>query len=324
MTQPDSRRRMLVSLLPALMLLFLLLISAEAASDGCRRALSVCARMLVPALFPFFVLSSLLNTLGLPGLLGRALAPAAMRLYGVSGAGASALLMGLCGGYPAGAAYIAELEKSGAVTCREAERLLAFCNNSGPAFLIGAVGCGVFHSAKAGVLLYVAHVAAALLTGLFFRQRGYPKEIPPVFLDAVDPAAALTDAVRHSVTAILQVCGFAVFFSVLLAVAENLGLLELPLRTLNGLGASPAVVRPLLAGLLELGSGVAAMEGMALSPAAMALAAFLTGWGGLSVYFQTRALLTEGKAKGALHITGHLLSASIGAMAAFLLGTLFL
>ena len=324
MTKPDSRRRMLLPLLTALLLLFLLLISAEAAADGCRRALAVCARMLVPALFPFFVLSSLLNALGLPGLLGRALAPAAMRLYGVSGAGASALLMGLCGGYPTGAAYIAELEKNGAVTCREAERLLAFCNNSGPAFLIGAVGCGVFHSVKAGLLLYAAHVAAALLTGLFFRVRSFPEEIPPVFLDAVDPAAALTAAVRQSVTAILQVCGFVVFFSVLLSAAENLGLLDLPLRALTGLGAPPAVVRPMLAGLLELGSGVAAMEGMALSPASLALAAFLTGWGGLSVYFQTRALLAEGKAKGALHIAGHLLSASIGAAAAFLLGALFL
>ena len=301
MTKPDSRRRMLLPLLTALLLLFLLLISAEAAADGCRRALAVCARMLVPALFPFFVLSSLLNALGLPGLLGRALAPAAMRLYGVSGAGASALLMGLCGGYPTGAAYIAELEKNGAVTCREAERLLAFCNNSGPAFLIGAVGCGVFHSVKAGLLLYAAHVAAALLTGLFFRVRSFPEEIPPVFLD-----------------------GFVAFFSVLLSAAESLGLLDLPLRALTGLGAPPAVVRPMLAGLLELGSGVAAMEGMALSPASLALAAFLTGWGGLSVYFQTRALLAEGKAKGALHLAGHLLSASIGAAAAFLLGALFL
>ena len=324
MTKPDSRRRMLLPLLTALLLLFLLLISAEAAADGCRRALAVCARMLVPALFPFFVLSSLLNSLGLPGVLGHALAPAAMRLYGVSGAGASALILGLCGGYPAGAAYIAEMEKSGAVTAQEAERLLAFCNNSGPAFLIGAVGCGVFHSARAGLLLYTAHVAAALLTGLFFRARSHTEEIPPVFLDTADPSAALTAAIRQSVTAILQVCGFAVFFSVLLAVLESIGFLDLPLRFFQRLGAPSAIVRPLLAGLLELGSGVAAMEGLPLSPAALALSAFLCGWGGLSVLFQTKALLTEGKAKGALHIAGHLIGASIGAVLAFVLGILFL
>ena len=159
----EPRRTPQSALLLALLLLMLILLSAQAAAEGCRRALSVCARLIIPSLFPFFVLSSLLNALGLPGLLGRLLAPAAMRVYGISGAGASALPMGLCGGYPAGAAYIAELEASGAVTPREAERLLAFCNNSGPAFLVGAIGCGVFHSVKAGLLLCAAHILAALL-----------------------------------------------------------------------------------------------------------------------------------------------------------------
>ena len=324
MTKTDLRRALRPSLLLTFALLVLLLLSAQAAADGCRQALGVCARLIIPSLFPFFVLSSLLNTLGLPGLLGRALAPAAMRVYGISGAGASALLMGLCGGYPAGAAYIAELEKNGAVTSREAERLLAFCNNSGPAFLVGAVGCGVFHSMPAGLLLYAVHIAAALLTGLFFRQKSHSEEIPPVFLDSADPASALSGAVKQSVTAILNVCGFVVFFSVLISVLESRGLLSLPVDLLaRYLGAPRDVTRPLLAGLLELGSGVSAMEGLPLSSASFALAAFLTGWGGLAVFFQTRALLTEGKAKGALHLTGHLFSASIGAALAYGLGLLF-
>ena len=319
MIKTESRRSPLPLLLAGAVML-LLLSSAQAAAEGCRKALGVCASLIIPSLFPFFVLSSLLNALGLPGLLGRALAPTAMRVYGISGAGASALLMGLCGGYPTGAAYIAQLEKNGAVTPREAERLLAFCNNSGPAFLIGGVGCGVFHSLPAGLLLYAAHVAAALLTGLFFRQRTHTGEIPPVFLDSADPASALSDAVRQAVTAILNVCGFVLFFSVLLAVLDSRGLTAALVTLLSrSLGASPALARPLLAGLLELGSGVALMEGLPLSPASLALAAFLCGWGGLAVFLQSRALLSGCKAKGALHITGHLLSASIGAALAYVL-----
>ena len=320
-----SRRAPQPALLLALLLLSLILLSAQAAADGCRLALSVCARLIIPSLFPFFVLSSLLNALGLPGLLGRLLAPAAIRLYGISGAGASALPMGLCGGYPAGAAYIAELETSGAVTPREAERLLAFCNNSGPAFLVGAIGCGVFHSVKAGMLLYACHILSALLTGLIFRDSQSTPEIQPVFLDETDPAAALSDAIQKSVRAILNVCGFVVFFTVLLSVAENLGVLPWAIGVLGRVfGAAPELTRPMLVGLLELGSGVAAMEGLPLSPAALSLAAFLTGWGGLAVYFQTRALLKDCKAKGALHLAGHLFSAAIGAALTYLAGELLL
>ena len=89
-------------------------------------------------------------------------------------------------------------------------------------------------------------------------------------------------------------------------------------------GTAPELARPMLVGLLELGSGAAAMEGLPLSPAALSLAALLTGWGGLAVYFQTRALLVPCKAKGALHIAGHLFSAGIGAALAYLAGELLL
>ena len=300
------------------------LLSSGAAAEGCRRALAVCARLIVPSLFPFFVLSSYCTALGLPGVLGRLLVPAAMRVYGVSGPGASALLIGLTGGYPAGAAYIAGMEKSGAVSTAEAERLLAFCNNSGPAFLVGAVGVGVFHSAAAGLLLYAVHVAAALLTGLFFRRRARFDELPPVFLDTIEPAAALTEAVRRSVAAILNVCGFVVCFSVLLSVLDSRGALTLLCGFLaERFGWALPVSRALLTGFFELGGGVAAMEGLALSPPTLALAAFLTGWGGLSVYFQTLSVLSECKAKGALHLTGRLLCASISAVLAYLAGLLF-
>ena len=66
----EPRRTPQSALLLALLLLMLILLSAQAAAEGCRRALSVCARLIIPSLFPFFVLSSLLNALGLPGLLG--------------------------------------------------------------------------------------------------------------------------------------------------------------------------------------------------------------------------------------------------------------
>ena len=98
---------------------------------GCARdALKLCAELILPSLFPFFVLSILLSKLGLPAALGRLLSPAASRLFGVSGAGASALFIGLCGGYPMGAAYIAEMAASGAVSRVGPETSVTFAPRS--------------------------------------------------------------------------------------------------------------------------------------------------------------------------------------------------
>ena len=118
-------------------------------------------------------------------MLGERLSGFAEKAFRVSGAGCTALLLGLLGGYPLGAAYIAGLRESGAVGGEEAGHLLAFCNNSGPAFFLGALGTGVFGSPRLGLLLYAVHVCAALLTGLLLRGRGpFTAEASP---DAAPP-----------------------------------------------------------------------------------------------------------------------------------------
>ena len=318
-TQGGAKRALL--LVSGLALLAALVTNAPEAADACREGLGVCARLLIPALFPFFVLSGFLNRLGLPGLLGRLLAPAAMRLFGVSGAGASALLIGLTGGYPAGAAYIGDMARQGSVSPREAERLLAVCNNSGPAFIVGAVGVGVFGSVRLGLLLYLIHVLAALLTGLLFRGKRPCQEIQPVFVESADPALALVESVRQAVTAMLGVCGFALCFTVLLAVLDGHGALTMVSAALAERGHfEPRFVRAMLTGLFELGSGAAALQGLRPCRESFALAAFLLGWGGLSVHFQTLGVLRGSEVKGALHMAGRLMSAGFAAVIAYAVG----
>ena len=84
-------------------------VSAAAARDG----LTLCLQTVLPSLFPFFVLSSLLVQSDVPRLLSRAMAGVMYPLFGVSGAGASALILGLLGGYPVGARTVAELQEKG-------------------------------------------------------------------------------------------------------------------------------------------------------------------------------------------------------------------
>lgn len=282
--------------------------SGQAVMDAARGALAVCAGTILPSLFPFFVLSILLSRLGVPQRLGRRLAPLAGRLFGVSGAGLTALPVGLLGGYPMGAACVAELLGLREIERDEAERLLLFVNNSGPAFLIGAVGAGVFGSTKAGFLLYGAHAAAAVLTGLLFSRPGSSSS--PVEQKPGEAfAAAFPAAVRQAVSAVLTVCGFVVCFSVLLGLLESRGLFSL-------LGISTPERRVLASGLFEIGSAVGAMRGLSLSPAHLSLAAGVLGWGGLSVHCQTAALFADSEISLRRHMLGRLCSALLSALVA--------
>ncbi len=303
-----------IALFASLCALFCLIFASADVIDCARSALRLCAELILPSLFPFFVLSILLNKLGLPAMLGRLLSPAAAKLFGVSGAGASALFIGLCGGYPMGAAYIVEMYGDGSIGKDEAQRLLGFCNNSGPAFIVGAVGAGVFGSATVGLLLYAVHISAAVITGLLFRKKSF-SAAPPPQVKPLPFSSALSQAVRQAVSSALAVCGFVLCFTVLAGLLDARGYFSLLSGILSTvLGSELHFSRALLTGILELGSGVGAMRGLSPSPASLALAAGLLGWGGISVQFQTMALLCDTDIKSSLHLAGRIMSAVISAI----------
>ncbi|MBR3292820.1 MAG: sporulation protein [Oscillospiraceae bacterium] len=280
------------------------------AAQSAREALSLCAAVIIPSLFPFFVLSNLLGKLGLAQRLGAFLSPLAARLFGVSGAGLTALPVGLLGGYPLGASFVADLLSRGEIKREEAEALLSFCNNSGPAFLVSAVGIGVFGSVRAGFFLWAIHTFAALMAGLLFRRGVIAYARPAAPVRAASLAAAFPAAVRQSVTAVLNVCGFVVCFSVLLRMLSLYMLDRFPFLMLPP-------VQTALYGFFEIGSAIGALRALPLSPEGLALAAGILGWGGLSVHAQTAALFAEAEISLRRHTLGRLCSALISALLAY-------
>lgn len=305
--------------------LFCLIFASGQVIDSARYALRLCAELILPSLFPFFVLSILLSKLGLPSMLGKLLTPAASKLFGVSGAGVSALFIGLCGGYPMGAAYIAEMYAGKAVSRDEAERLLIFCNNSGPAFIIGAVGAGVFGSSFVGLLLYGVHISAAVITGLLFRRKASVPAIQPDFEQPMSFSAAFPFAVRQAASSVLAICGFVVCFTVLTGLIDARGYFSLLSGWISAFsGCELHFSRALLTGILELGSGVGAMRGLCPSPVNLALAAGMLGWGGISVQFQTLSLICDTDIKSLPHLIGRLISGVVSAGLAYLISALFI
>ena len=100
--------------------LVLFLAEAGFVRAAAAEALSLCAGSVIPALFPFLVVSSLLLSLGLGELLSPMLAGLMEPLFRVDGVGSSALLLGLVGGYPIGAKTAADLYRGGRLSRPEA------------------------------------------------------------------------------------------------------------------------------------------------------------------------------------------------------------
>ena len=302
---------------------------AEAA-EGVRRGLSVCAGVIIPSLLPFLILSSLLTALELPRLLARIAGPLMGRLFAVPGAAAAPLLLGLTGGYPVGAAATAELVKRGELSPEEGGRVLAFCNNTGPAFILGAAGSGIFGSARLGLLLYLSHILAAVAVGLLFSVGKRDRTLPTLRLPETPPALrslpeALPECVRGAVAAVLNICGFVTLFSAVTALLDARGRFSGAAGFIAaGTGAELRFVRALLTGVLELGGGIGAMSGLSPAPQNLALASFLLGFGGLSVHCQTLSVIAGTELNAARHFWGRLLHGALSAGITLLLCPVFL
>lgn len=310
-----------LSVFAALCALFVLLTASQEAVNCCKNSLTLCINLIIPSLFPFFVLSGLLINSGFPEIMGGFFGKSAERLFKVSGAGFSAFFIGICGGYPLGASCIVSMEEQGCISQKEAQRLLCFCNNTGPAFLVGAVGSGVFHSVKAGILLYIIHIISALICGILLSGKEEFHSSPLVPRAAVSFSSALSSAVRSAVMNMLNVCGFVLTFGVFTGLLECGGFLPSLCNFLSlKSGIDYGLIRAFTIGLFELGGGVGAMSGMALNAQNLALAAFMVGFGGLSVHFQTLSLIADKNIKSGPHFAGRLLSAVLAAVFAYIAG----
>lgn len=285
---------------------------------GAKDGLVLCFNVIVPSLFPFFVLSSLVVDLGLAAYLGRALEGLMRPLFRVSGSCAAAVALGFIGGYPVGARTALQLYQQGLCSKPEAERLLAFCNNSGPAFILGVVGAGIFGDSRVGLLLYLTHALASLLVGLLFRFHGgagYRRAAvsPSKPIQAVTLPAAFTGAVVRSLQSTLNICAFVVFFSVVLQLLSAFGVFAALADLLALAGFEPEWARRLVAGLLELSSGVSSLRGDTHLAGRVSMAAFMLGWAGLSVHCQVLSFLIDSGLSAKTYLAGKLCHGLIAA-----------
>ncbi|GHV07500.1 sporulation integral membrane protein YlbJ [Clostridia bacterium] len=306
-----------------------MIISPREAAEAARQGIKLCMDVIVPSLFPFFVLSSLTVELGLTRYLGRALERVMRPVFRVGGACSAAVVMGFIGGYPVGARTALALYESGQCTKTEAERLLSFCNNSGPAFILGAVGAGIFSSSTVGWLLYLAHTAASLTVGVLFRfykyrddgAHGLKKQNRP----AVRVTRAFVTSVRSSFDAILGVCAFVIFFAVAIRMLYAFGTLtaisDWTGELLRPLGVERGLIDKLFAGLIEVTSGLWTLQSVSAEVTQkLAMAAFMLGWAGVSVHCQVLTFIGESNLRTWPYIVGKLLHGVISA--AYMVGLL--
>lgn len=312
----------------------------EASLTAARQGLQLWWTAVLPSLLPFFILTDLLQALGVVKALGFLCEPLMRPVFSLPGAAGFALAVGFTSGFPAGARAAASLTADGLCTPEEGSRLAAFANAAGPLFITGVTAVSLFRSPTAAPLLALAHYGSALLVGALLAR--LPSACQPAAAarrhegdlrtrrsfalrsgwQALRAAAEtapplgqlLAGVVRTAGQTVLLIGGFVVFFSVLLGLAEESGLTWLLARPVEAVarwaGLPVGLATAGLGGVLEVTNGLhrlAAVSGPL--PARLTLASAMLAWSGLSVHAQAVAVSAPAGLSYGRFLQGRLLHA---------------
>lgn len=279
-----------------------LIVDGKTALNGAAEGIELCLQSLIPSLFPFFILSTILTS-SLSGQSIHLLQPIA-KMCRIPSAYTSLVAVGFLGGYPVGAQNVAILYRKGLLTRMQASRMIVFCNNAGPAFLFGILG-SMFSDTKIPWILWSVHIASALLVGILL-----PGGDDGNVTKLSDHRISLPGALELSVKAMALVCGWVVIGRMLLAFLQRwfLWLFQ-------------DWVQILVSGLLELSNGCIQLRNIQYEGLRFIMAAAFLSLGGICVTLQT-ASVTESVPLD-LYFPGKLLQCCFSVAACSLLQFIF-
>jgi hypothetical protein len=241
--------------------------------------LCICLDILLPSLFPFMALAGFITLAGYGKIISFPFRPITRWLLRLPDELGIAVVASMIGGFPTGARTLSAMVGAGQMRRQDAERMLAFCVNPGPAFVLVAVGQKMFGSPQIGWMLLAGQLASSLAIGAFVMRKGPAAAAVPI--EPMRFSQALVTAVTDAGRAILAIFGYVLLFSAVFGLISPY------------LGASPWV-RTMAGGLLEVTFGCAAASRLG-GWIGFALAAFFIGFSGLSVICQVSSLMLSQK-----------------------------
>ena len=291
----------------ALFTVFFLLFFPKEMIYAAKNGLLIWFNNVIPSLFPFMITVNIITSKSLK--ISNFLSCCFEKLFNTNPHGITAYVFGMLSGYPLGAKITSDLYFNKQISSADVQKLLFFCCNAGPMFIIGTVACEIINIPFVGYIILVSSFLSNTLCGIISGRILFsPKERFSISFCCVENKKS--SAVENSCEAIVKVGGYIILFSVITEILSLTGITEffakcISLFTPLGFIESKA----LFSGIFEMTCGIKEISA-STAPVAVksALGAFVLSFGGLSVIFQSADFLKGTKISIPLFVFGKLLN----------------
>lgn len=241
-------------------------------ASGALKGIKICYSIIIPSLFPFAVASLVLFKLVTNIRLPKVINAISRKFLGIDNELMIIFFISLIGGYPVGAKLLEKAYTENLLTKSDAELMLGYCVNSGPSFIIIAVGSGVLNRSELGFLLLVSNILTSIIIAIAVSRKigNYKKRNEHITKNFV-LADELVSATYEAANAMIGICSFIIIFSSFIS-------------TLESIFSVKTVLLKHITLLLEITNGIVLAEGNIL------LISFLLGFSGICVHLQVLSM----------------------------------
>ena len=188
-------------------ILIVCVIFPEIALTSAKESINLWTSSVLPSLLPFFIISKLIYYNDVAEIFSKLFKPLA-HVLGIPDYATFPFIMSIICGYPTGSRTVKEMSQ-----LNNKNYLGNICYSSSPLFIIGTVGTSILKNVKEGYNLYIIHICTLLIFTVIY---SFKQENKNIFF--ISKKGSVGDAITESVGAILNICGFMIFFNIIIKI----------------------------------------------------------------------------------------------------------
>lgn len=247
-------------------------------------SLNIWITSILPSLFPFFVLSDILNSYDVINYIPKFIKNIFKKLFNISDNGLFVFFISMLSGFPSNARNIRLLYTDNKISKEESEHLLFFTHFSNPMFILGTLSILFFNNKSLGLLIIIPHYLSNFIIGFILRKHNLPNNNYIINNKKNNPkkfGIIFTKSIKSSIDSLLVILGTLSVFLVMSTLIIDL----FNLNSINSL---------LIKSILELTSGLKELSNLIKdSKILVIMSSCILSFGGLSVHMQVINELTD-------------------------------
>ncbi len=266
-----KRRFFLIAIIACIALI---ICDPNTAVCGARDGIELSIHSVVPSLFPFIFLTSIISCNS--ELLQTPILRPLSKWTGVPAGCESIVLLGWLGGYPIGAKCVYDNYKNGQLNKKTAARMLGFCNNAGPSFIFGILSF-VFSDRSLLWILWITQILSSLLVGILLPGKQNDISVKPAL-----HRTTIVQTLSTSIHTMATICGWIILFRIGFIYADKWLFCHLS-----------TTVTVLITGVLELTNGCFSLSTIANEADRFIVCNIMLTFGGLCVALQSKSVVKD-------------------------------